>query len=157
MQNKKKHSTSITSNKKAYFDYEIIDNWEAGISLKWYEVKSLRQGLVNLKWSYITCNNDDLYIKSMHISIWKSLPNKSSLDPSLDRKIFLHRKTINLLLGKLKEPWYSVVPLELYFKWSLIKVRVWLVKWKKLYQKKQILKERDMDKRAKVMMKNFNG
>lgn len=145
----------ITKNKKAYFDYEIVDSWEAGIELKWYEAKSIRAGQVNLKWSYISNLTWALYIKWMHITAWRALPNRDKLETIHDIKVFLHKKTITYLSQKLKESWYSIIPLELYFKWSLIKLRVWLVKWKKWYQKKQILKERSMDKEAKVMMKKF--
>ena len=145
----------ITKNKKAYFDYEIIDSWEAWIELKWYEVKSIRNWHINLKWSYISCIGNELYTKAIHISAWKTLSNKDSLECKKDRKIFLHKKTINLLCWKLKEAWYSVIPLEIYFKENLIKVKVGLVKWRKKYQKKQLLKERTMDKEAKIMLKKF--
>ncbi len=155
MHKKNIYTWFITKNKKAYFDYEIVDSWEAWISLVWHETKSIRQGHVNLKWSYISCINGELYVKSMHISLWKSLPSKSIIEANLDRKVFLHKKTINFLCWKLKEPGYSVIPLELYFKWSLIKIKVWLTRWKKSYQKKQVLKERDMDKQAKVFLKKF--
>jgi len=155
MWNNNKNSSFITKNKKAYFDYEIIDSWEAWIELIGHETKSIREWHVNLKGSYISCINRELYVKSMHISLWKSLPNRSSMELDPDRKIFLHKKTITFLCWKLKQPWYSVIPLELYFKWSLIKVKVWLAKWKKAHQKKQFLKERTMDKEAKIMMKKF--
>ena len=153
--NKKVENKLITKNKKAYFDYEILDTWEAWIELKWYETKSIRQGHVNLKWSYITCVNWELFIKNMHVSAWKTLPNKDSIDTFRDRKIFLHKKTIIYLCNKLKQAWFSIIPLELYFKWSLIKIKVGLAKWRKAYQKKQILKERTMDKEVKMMLKKF--
>ena len=145
----------ITKNKKAYFDYEILDSWEAWLELKWHETKSVRNWYVNLKWSYISCINQELFVKQVHISAWKTLANKDNLETKRDRKIFLHKKTVIYLCQKLKEAWFSIVPLEVYFKWSLIKIKVALVKWKKKYQKKQILKERDMDKQAKIMMKKF--
>ena len=145
----------ITKNKKAFFDYEVLDSWEAGVELKWYEVKSIRAWQVNLKWSYISCSSGTLYAKWVHITPWKALANRDSIDTSHDIKIFLHKKTIRFLCDKLKQAWFSVIPLELYFKWSLVKMKVWLVKWKKKYEKKQILKERDMDKQAKIMMKKF--
>ena len=145
----------ITKNKKAYFDYDIIDSFEAGIELKWHEVKSIRNGHINLKWSYISCINWELYSRQIHISAWKTLANKTSVETEKDRKIFLHKKTILLLCQKLKEAWFSVIPLEIYFKQNLIKMKVWLVKWRKAYQKKQVLKERTMDKEAKMMMKKF--
>ena len=153
--NKNLEHKLITKNKKAFFDYEILKTFEAWIELKGYEVKSIRAKQVNLKWSYISCINGELYLKQAHISAWKTLANKDSIETSRDRKIFLHKKDIIFLCDKLKQAWYSVVPLELYFKWSLIKMKVWLAKWKKKYQKKQVLKERAMDKQAKIAMKKF--
>jgi len=154
MNNKDNHKL-IVKNKKAYFDYEIIDTWEAGIELKWYETKSVRYWHVNLKWAYIVWIWNELFVKWMNISVWKALPKNNSIESDRIRKIFLHKKTINFLLWKIKEKWFSIIPLELYFKWSLIKLKVWLAKGKKAYQKKQILKERAMDKQAKIMMKKF--
>lgn len=155
MNKKNNLNNQITKNKKAYFDFEILDTWEAWIELKWYETKSIRNWCVNLKWAFIVVVNNELYIKSMHITAWKALPNRETIDTFRDRKIFLHKKIISYLAWKIKESWYSIIPLELYFVWSLIKLRVWLAKWKKAYQKKQILKERSMDKEAKIAMKKF--
>lgn len=145
----------ITKNKKAYFDYEILDSWEAWIELFWHEVKSLRNWHVNLKGSYISLLSWSPYIKSMHITPWKTLVNRQALPWDRDRKIFLHKKTILQLLSKQKEGWFAIIPLELYFKWSLIKLKVWLCKWRKEYDKKQVLKERSLDKEARMMMKKF--
>lgn len=145
----------ITKNKKAYFDYEIIETWEAWIELKWYETKSVRVWHVNLKWSFLVVQNFELFIKNMHITVWKALANKDNIDTFRQRKIFLHKKTINYLKEKSKESWFSIIPLELYFSWSLIKLRVWLAKWRKAYQKKQVLKERTMDREAKIAMKKY--
>lgn len=145
----------ITKNKKAYFDYEILDTYEAWLELKWYEVKSIRNWHVNLKWSYIVVINSELFIKWMHVSAWKTIANKSGLETDRIRKVLLHRKDIIYLSWKSKEPGYSIIPLELYFSWSLIKLRVWLTKWRKSYDKKQLLKERTMDREAKIMMKKY--
>ena len=145
----------IIKNKKAYFDYEIIDSWEAWIELKWYEVKSIRSWNVNLKWSYLSVVNSELYIKWLHISPWKSLSNTTSIEADVIRKVFLHKKIIISLSGKLKIAGFSVIPLELYFSWSLIKLRVALAKGRKSYWKKQVLKERTMDKEAKIAMKKY--
>jgi SsrA-binding protein len=152
---KKWRDNLITKNKKAYFDYEILDSWEAGIELKWYETKSIRSWHVNLKGSYIIVISEELYIKWMHVSAWKSLSNKWAIDTDRERKIFLHKKTVSFLAGKTKEAGNSIIPLELYFSGSLIKLKVWLAKWRKAYQKKQVLKERSMDKEAKMAMKKF--
>ena len=142
----------ITKNKRAYFDYSILDTWEAWIELKWYEVKSIRAKQVNLKWSYISVINWNLYVKSLHISVWKSLSNKNFIETNRDRKIFLHKKNIIYVSSKIKESWFSMIPLELYFKWSLIKLKVALVKGRKTYQKKQVLKERVLEREAKRAM-----
>ena len=151
----KKHDTLITKNKKAYFDYEILDSWEAWIELKWYETKSMREKHVNLKWAYVSSMSWELYIKWMHVTPWKALPHRETIETDAPRKVFLHKKTIVYLSSKIKEAWYSLIPLELYFKGSLIKLKVWLAKWRKAYQKKQVLKERSMDKEAKMVMKKF--
>ena len=145
----------ITKNKKAYFDYEITDSFEAWIELFWHEVKSIRNWHVNLKWAYISFISQFPVIKWMHITPWKALPNSESIAPKRDIKIFLHKKTINFLSWKQKEWWYSIIPLELYFKWSLIKLKVWLWKWRKKHDKKQLLKERTLDKEAKKMMSKY--
>lgn len=145
----------ITKNKKAYFDYDIIDSFEAWIELKWYEVKSIRQWQVNLKWSYFVFHGDAMYVKSMHVSAWKAIANKSSIETDRERKVFLHKKDLDNLSSKSKEKWISLIPLELYFKWSLIKIKVWLAKWKKAFQKKQVLKERTMQKEARIAASKY--
>ncbi len=153
--NKNNKNTFITKNKKAYFDYEVISSYEAWIELKWYEVKSIRQWYVNLKWSFIVSINWELFIKWMHISAWKSLSNKQSIETDRQRKLFLRKKDIIYLSWKIKEAGFSIIWLELYFVWSLIKLKVGLAKWKKQYQKKQLLKEKTMDREAKIAMKKF--
>lgn len=145
----------IVKNKKAFFDYDIIETWEWGIDLKWYEVKSIRYWNVNLKWSYLTIVNLELFIKWLHISNLKSVSNIGLSKNDSLKKVFLHKKTILFLDWKIKIPGYSIVPLQLYFSWSLIKIKVALAKWRKAYWKKQILKERTMDKEAKIAMKKY--
>ena len=151
----KKNDPLIAKNKKAYFDYEIIDSWEAWIELKWYETKSVRAKHANLKWTYIVIMSGELYVKSMHISAWKALANRDSIETDRVRKLFLHRKTIDHQSAKIKQGCGTIIPLELYFKWSLVKLRMALAKGKKAYQKKQVLKERAMDKQAKQSMKKY--
>ena len=155
MKKNKKIEWEITKNKKAYFDYEIIKTYEWWIELKWYEVKSIRNWYVNLKGSFIVINWNALYIKNMHISAWKAIPNRATIDTFRERKVFLYKKDIEYLSWKIKEKWNSLVPLSLYFKWSLIKIKVWLVKWKKKFEKKQILKERTMQKEARIAASRY--
>ncbi|MCP4524211.1 MAG: SsrA-binding protein SmpB [Candidatus Gracilibacteria bacterium] len=151
----KKGSAQITKNKKAFFDYEIVESWEAGILLKGYETKSVRQGHVNLKGAFIVVVSGELFIKGMHITPWKALANRESLLTDGPSKVFLHRKTIDYLTAKVKEGGNTLIPTELYFKGSLVKLRVALARGKKAYQKKQVLKERAMDKQAKLAMKKY--
>lgn len=143
----------ITKNKKAYFDYEILETLEAGIELFWHEVKSIRANQVNLKGSYMSVQNGELFLKGMNVSTWRWLAHRDFPETQRPRKIFLSKKKIIQYGSKLKEGWYTILALELYFVWSLIKVRVWLAKWKKLYQKKQKLKEKTLDKEAKMLLK----
>ena len=145
---KKKNEWEITKNKKAFFDYEIIKSYEGGVELTGYETKSIRHWWANLKWSFIIINGNALYIKNMHISAWKALPKSMSIDTVKEIKVFLHKKDIVYLEGKSREKGYSIIPLSLYFKWSLIKIQVWLVRWKKQFEKKQVLKDRSMKKEA---------
>ncbi len=151
----KKNDTLITKNKKAFFDYEMIESWEAWIILKWHETKSIRHWHVNLKWVFLSIMSGELYLKFLHITPWKALSNRGALETDAPRKVLLHKKTIEYLTQKSKEWGYTIIPTELYFKWSLIKVRVALAKWKKAHQKKQVLRERAMDKAAKVALKKY--
>ena len=145
----------IVRNKKAYFDYEILSSYEAGIELFWHEVKSIRAGQVNLKWSYISLQSWQPVMKWSHISPYKVLANKDAIPVGRDRKLFLHKKDINYLKEKSKAGWFTIIPLRLYYKWNLIKLEVWLAKWRQKHQKKQVLKERTMDREAKIKMNNY--
>lgn len=143
----------ITKNKKAYHDYEILETQEAGLELFGYEVKAMRSKQVNLKGSYCWVINNELWVKAMHIGVWYSLSLWNNVESMRPRKVFLNKKKIIYYGSKVKEGWYSIVPLELYFSGSLIKMRVALVKGKKQHQKKQTLKERTLDREAKMMLK----
>jgi SsrA-binding protein len=145
--------SEIVKNKKAYFDYEILETQEAGIELLGHEMKSIRAKHVNLKWSYISVQNGELWLKQMHIWVWKSLSNRDVVEVERARKILLPKKKIIYYGSKLKQGGYTLLALQLYFKGSLVKVRVWLAKWKKTYQKKQVLKERTLDREAGKMLK----
>ena len=155
MKKNKPKTWEIAKNKKAFFDYEIIKSFEWWIELRWYETKSVRHSNVNLKWSFLVVNGSWLYLKNMHITAWNALPNRWSIDTFRERKVFLHKKDIEYLAGKTKEKWNTIVPLSLYFKWSLIKIQVWLVKWKKQFEKKQVLKDRSMKKEANIAASKY--
>ena len=146
---------SLSSNKKAYFDYEILANYEAGIKLYGFEVKAIREGKVNLRWSYISPTNGELFLKWCYISPLSSLTNKNTLDTKYPRKILLKKKDISYLIWKTLEPGKTLLALEIYLKWSLVKIKVGLWIGRKSYDKKQVLKERSMDKEASIQMKKF--
>lgn len=145
----------IVRNKKAYFDYEILNSYEAGIELFWHEVKSIRAGQVNLKWSYISMQSGQPVMKWSHISAYKVLAHKDAIAVDRDRKLFLHKKDITYLKEKSKAGGFTIIPLRLYYKWNLIKLEVGLAKWRQKHQKKQVLKERTMEREAKIKMNNY--
>ena len=126
----------IANNKKAYHDYFIEDKYEAGIELFGTEVKSVRQGSVNLKDSWINIKDGEAYIMGMHISPYEK-GNIFNKDPLRVRKLLLHRREIDKLFGLVKQDGYSLIPTSLYLKGSYVKVEVALAKGKKLYDKRE--------------------
>ena len=133
---------TIAQNKKARHDYFVEESFEAGIELCGTEVKSIRQGRVNLKDSWCSVDKGELFVYGMHISPFEQ-GNIFNRDPMRVRKLLMHKKEINRLFGIVKQTGYSLIPLSLYFKGSRVKVQVGLCKGKKLYDKRE-----DMAKRA---------
>ena len=138
---------NVSNNKKAYHDYFIEDKYEAGIELSGTEVKSIRQGSVNLKDSYAQVKNGEMWVYSMHISPYEK-GNIFNKDPLRPRKLLLHKKEIQKLLGKTTQKGYTIVPLKVYFKGSLAKVEMGLARGKKLYDKRQDIAKKDMKREA---------
>lgn len=132
----------IAKNPVAKHNYTIEETIEAGIVLSGTEIKSIRQGKVNLKESYANIKNGEVYIYSMHISPYEH-GNIYNKDPLRDRKLLLTRREINKLIGKIQSKGYSLVPVSLYFKGSLVKVELGIGKGKKLYDKRQDLAKKD--------------
>ena len=151
----------IANNKKAYHDYFIEDTYEAGISLHGTEVKSLRMGkcsvkesfvriengAVNLKDSWVEIDGGELYVLGMHISPYEK-GNIFNKDPMRVKKLLMHRYEINKIEGKIAEKGYTLVPLKVYFKGSLVKVSIGLAKGKKLYDKRQDIAKKDQKREA---------
>ena len=133
---------TIAQNKKARHDYFIEESYEAGIELFGTEVKSIRQGRVNLKDSWCSIDEGEIFVNGMHISPYEQ-GNIFNRDPMRVRKLLMHKKEINRLFGVVKQMGYSLIPISLYFKDSRVKVQVGLCKGKKLYDKRE-----DMAKRA---------
>ena len=132
----------IGNNKKAYHDYFVEDTYEAGISLSGTEVKSLRLGKCSLKESFIRERGGSLFVYGMHISPYEK-GNIFNKDPLRVRQLLLHRYEINKLMGKATQKGYTIVPLKIYFKGSLVKVEIGLCKGKNLYDKREALQKKD--------------
>lgn len=133
----------IAKNKKAWHDYFIEDNYEAGISLVGTEVKSIRQGKVNLRDAYVMVKNGEAFVLNMHVSPYEK-GNIFNRDPLRVRKLLLHRREINKLAGLVSQKGYALIPLSIYLKNGLVKLDVGVAKGKKLYDKRQSLKEKDV-------------
>ena len=145
----------IAQNKKAWHDYFIIEQLECGISLAGTEVKSLRNGKVNLKEAYAQISNGEVYIKQMHISPFEK-GNIFNKDPLRVKKLLLHKYEINKLLGKIKEKGYTLVPLQVYFKDGKVKVEIGLARGKKLYDKREAIAKKDQRREAEKEFKVRN-
>lgn len=137
----------IANNKKAYHDYFIEDTYEAGISLAGTEVKSLRMGKCSVKESFIRIEKGEVMVYGMHISPYEK-GNIFNKDPLRPRKLLLHKYEINKMAGKMAEKGYTIVPLKVYFKGSLVKVEIGLAKGKKLYDKRQDIAKKDAKREA---------
>ncbi len=145
----------IANNKKAFHDYFIEDKYEAGISLAGTEVKSLRMGKCSVKESFIRIENGEVMIYGMHISPYEK-GNIFNKDPLRPRKLLMHKYEINKMAGKMKEKGYTVVPLQVYFKGSLVKVEIALARGKKLYDKRQDIAKKDMRRESEREFKVKN-
>lgn len=145
----------IANNKKAFFDYFIEDKYEAGISLHGTEVKSLRMGKCSIKESFIRIENGEVYVYNMHISPYEK-GNIFNKDPLRVKKLLLHRYEINKLMGQMQQKGYTLVPLNIYFKGSLVKVEIGLAKGKKLYDKRQDIAKKDQRREAEKSFKVKN-
>lgn len=142
----------VAQNKKAYHDYFIEDTYEAGISLAGTEVKSLRGGKCSLKESFIEEKHGEMLILGMHISPYEK-GNIFNRDPLRTRKLLLHDYEIRKLSAQAQTKGYTIVPLKVYFKGSLVKVEIGLAKGKKLYDKRETIARRDIEREAQREMK----
>ena len=145
----------IANNKKAYHDYFIEETYEAGISLHGTEVKSLRMGKCRIKESFVRIEKGEVFIYGMHVSPYEK-GNIFNRDPLRVKKLLLHKGEINKLVGKIAEKGFTLVPLKVYFKGSLVKVEIGLAKGKKLYDKRADIAKKDMRREAEKEFKVRN-
>ncbi len=145
----------VANNKKAYHDYFIEEKLEAGIALHGTEVKSLRMGKCSIKESFVRIENGEVFLYGMHISPYEK-GNLFNKDPLRVRKLLLHKSETNKLTGRIKERGYTLVPLQVYFRGSLAKVEIGLARGKKLYDKRQDIAKKDMQREAQKEFKIRN-
>lgn len=153
--NKESNVKLVANNKKAYHDYFIEDKYEAGISLAGTEVKSLRMGKCSIKESFIKIEHGEIFIYGMHISPYEK-GNIFNKDPLRVRKLLLHKYEINKMEGKIAEKGFTLMPLRVYFKGSLVKVEIGVAKGKKLYDKRQDIAKKDQKREAQREFKIKN-
>lgn len=144
----------VCQNKKAYHDYFIEETLEAGIILAGTEVKSLRAGKANLKDSYARIKGEEIYLVNTHISAYTQADSFHQVEPERTRKLLLHKKEIKRLIGKTREKGFTLIPTKIYFKDGRAKVELALAKGKTLYDKRDTIKKKDVQRE---MAKAFKG
>ena len=145
----------IANNKKAYHDYFIDETYEAGIELFGTEVKSMRLGHCSVKEAFIRPDKGELYIYGMHVNPYEK-GNIFNKDPLRTRKLLLHKQEINRLMGKAQEKGYTLVPLQVYFKGSLVKVQIGICRGKKLYDKREDIAKKTQKRELERDFKQAN-
>jgi SsrA-binding protein len=148
------HMPTYATNKKARFDYELLEEIEAGIMLTGNEVKSIRSGRVNLKGSFISFHGDTPMASNVHISKYANGNYHHGYNPTAPRKILLHKKQIDYIKGKSQERGLTIVPISLYSKGQFIKIKIAIARGKKQHDKRDSIKRRDQNRELRRMMKH---
>jgi SsrA-binding protein len=142
----------VADNRKAFHDYHVLDTWEAGVALLGTEVKSIREGRVNLRDSYAKLEKGELWLLNVHIGAYSHV-GYDRPDERRQRKLLLHRHEINKLSGQVRERGLTIVPLQLYFKNGKLKVQLALVKGKQAHDKRETIKRREADRETRAAVK----
>ena len=150
-----KDMTMLINNKRAYFDYEILEKFEAGLELKGYEVKSLRNKRGSILGSRAIIRGGEAYIVGMEIPAYQPANMPKDYDSQRTRKLLLSKKEINYLLGKAKQKSLTIVPIRVYTKGRYLKIEIAIVRGKKKHDKRQKLKERESKRKIERTLKNF--
>ncbi|NQU83197.1 MAG: SsrA-binding protein SmpB [Parcubacteria group bacterium] len=146
---------SIAVNKKAYFDYEILESYEAGIVLSGQEVKSVKNNQINLKGAYVTLKDGEAYLTNAHISLYKKAGALKDYSPERPRKLLLHKKELKHLIGKSQEKGLTIIPLKVYTKGrGKIKIEIGIGRGKKKYEKRETTKKREVEREMREKMKS---
>lgn len=146
----------IDNNKKAYFDYFIEDTYEAGIALAGCEVKSVRQGHVNLKDSFCVVKDNEVWLMNAHIKPYDK-GSYFNVDAKRSRKLLLHKREIDKLRGAVTQKSYTIVPTKMYFKQGLVKVEIALAKGKELHDKRKSIADKEAKRTIERTMKQYNN
>ena len=146
--------TVIITNKKAFFDYQLFERFEAGISLIGSEVKSIKNGQASLKGSFITLKGNELFLTNAHVPAYQK-PNIGDYEPTRSRKLLLKKSEIRSLIGKLRSPGLTLVPLRLYTKKRLIKLEFAVAKGKKQFDKRESIRKKEDKRKVERNLKNF--
>jgi len=134
----------IATNRKAHHDYTVFESFEAGIQLKGTEVKSLREGKANLKDSFARIENGEGFVFNLHISPYE-FGNRFNVDPQRTRKLLVHKQEILRLIGQVSQKGFTLIPLKMYFKGGLVKIEIAVCKGKKLFDKRESIKRKEVD------------
>ena len=149
--------STLAYNKRASYDYEILEKYEAGLVLLGHEVKSIKTGHISLKGSYVTAKTEngktEFYLTNAHIPLYKHASTIIDYDPERPRKLLLSKKEISRLIGKKKEQGLTLVPIKVYTKHSLIKMEFGIGKGKKMIDKRESIKKREMDRSIRTLTK----
>ena len=148
-------SKTIAQNRKAYHDYFVLETYEAGIELFGTEIKSIRAGRVNLKDSFCSVDDGEMYAIGMHISPYEQ-GNRFNRDPMRKKKLLLHKKEINKLFAESQQQGLSIIPLQLYIRKGRAKLQIGLCKGKKMYDKRAVQAKKDSDRAIERAMKGNN-
>ncbi len=146
----------LAKNEHAFYDYHIIERFEAGIVLSGAEVKAVRAGTITMKGSFAHLRNGELFLDNMHISPYQPAGPALDYDPRRTRKLLLKKGELRRLIGKLNEKGLTVVPLGVYTKATRIKVEIGLARGKRQYEKREIIKKRDIEKEIRTQLKRFS-
>jgi SsrA-binding protein len=155
MNDKSESYKVVSDNRKARYLYDILENYEAGIQLTGTEVKSIREGKVNMQDGYALIRNGEAWLINVHISPYTGSGQYFNHEPRRTRKLLLHRQEIRKLIGKVEQQGLTLVPLKMYLKRGLVKVSIGLAKGKKLHDKREDLKRRQDQRDMQRAMKNY--
>jgi SsrA-binding protein len=149
----KKIFAPIAENRKASFNYFIMDKFEAGVCLQGHEVKAIREGRINLKDSFVRVVKEEAFLFNCHISPYSHIQGHQELDPTRTRKLLLNKREIDQLMGRSTQKGYAIVPLRMYFKNGFVKVEIALGQGKKLHDKRDSIKKKLHDRESAAAVK----